>query len=249
MRIALNALQGIESALITIEKLCAAFYSDPADRTFRRIPNLWNRSSSTLSLGRILKSIGQSGCIVFLLHKFVDHFINFESDESLSCNRLTNSEAKDNHNNLPVEGAEHHLRSLVNQAFSVAVRKVLEGYICGVDTLYASVGLRRSTSATDLSSHTCFGVSSLTSSVHSEVTLLEVYLHTKELRNQIEAIGHICNIHDITLCLSLSALEDLVAKANIEFRNFPRGGDLLTYLYTQLRVRNSALFKLFVCPF
>lgn len=245
MRIALNALQGIESALITIEKLCAAFYSDPADRTFHRIPSLWNRSSSTLALGRILKSIGHSGCIVFLLRKFVDHFINFDSDESLS-NKPSNSEAKENHNDLPVEGGEHHIRSLVNQAFSVAVRKVLEGYICGVDTLYTSVGLRHSTSTTDLSSHSCFGVGSLRSSVHSEVTLLEVYLHTKELRNQIEAIGHICNISDIALCLSLSALEDLVAKANIEFRNFPTGGNLLTYLYTQLRVADpvhSSVFK------
>ncbi|CAL5428443.1 unnamed protein product [Camellia sinensis] len=189
VRLAMNALQGIESALITIENLCAAFCSDPADRTFHRIPSLWKRSSSTLALGKILKSIG--------------------------C-KLMNSEAEENHNDREGEGGEHHPYSLVNQAFSVAVQKVLEGYICTLDTLFASVGLRRSSKTV-------------------EVTLLEVYLHTKELRSQIEAIGNICNIHNIALCFSVSSFEGLIAKANLEFHNFPRGGDLLTYLYTQLR--------------
>ncbi|GMP91837.1 hypothetical protein CsSME_00042339 [Camellia sinensis var. sinensis] len=181
VRLAMNALQGIESALITIENLCAAFCSDPADRTFHRIPSLWKRSSSTLALGKILKSIGRS-------------------------------EAEENHNDRKGEGGEHHPYSLVNQAFSVAVQKVLEGYICTLDTLFASVGLRRSSKTV-------------------EVTLLEVYLHTKELR--------------------ISSFEGLIAKANLEFHKFPRGGDLLTYLYTQLRVADpahTALLKfLFLC--
>ncbi|XP_028103211.1 uncharacterized protein LOC114302394 [Camellia sinensis] len=228
----MNALQGIESALITIENLCAAFCSDPADRTFHRIPSLWKRSSSTLALGKILKSIGRSGCVVFILHKFVDHFKNFNFDESLSCSKLMNSEAEENHNDRKGEGGEHHPYSLVNQAFSVAVQKVLEGYICTLDTLFASVGLRRSSKTV-------------------EVTLLEVYLHTKELRSQIEAIGNICNIHNIALCFSVSSFEGLIAKANLEFHKFPRGGDLLTYLYTQLRVADpahTALLKfLFLC--
>ncbi|THF98185.1 hypothetical protein TEA_014657 [Camellia sinensis var. sinensis] len=185
VRLAMNALQGIESALITIENLCAAFCSDPADRTFHRIPSLWKRSSSTLALGKILKSIGRSGCVVFILHKFVDHFKNFNFDESLSCSKLMNSEAEENHNDRKGEGGEHHPYSLVNQAFSVAVQKVLEGYICTLDTLFASVGLRRSSKTV-------------------EVTLLEVYLHTKELRSQIEAIGNICNIHNIALCFSVA---------------------------------------------
>ncbi|KAL7202889.1 hypothetical protein ACSBR1_034362 [Camellia fascicularis] len=232
VRLAMNALQGIESALITIENLCAAFCSDPADRTFHRIPSLWKRSSSTLALGKILKSIGRSGCVVFILRKFVDHFKNFNFDESLSCSKLMNSEAEENHNDREGEGGEHHPYSLVNQAFSVAVRKVLEGYICTLDTLFASVGLRRSSKTV-------------------EVTLLEVYLHTKELRSQIEAIGNICNIHDIALCFSVSSFEGLIAKANLEFHKFPRGGDLLTYLYTQLRVADpahTALLKfLFLC--
>ncbi|CAN7108492.1 unnamed protein product [Brassica rapa subsp. narinosa] len=34
--------------------------------------------------------------------------------------------------------------TLVNQAFAIAVRKVLEGYISGLDTLCVSAELRRS---------------------------------------------------------------------------------------------------------
>lgn len=205
----MNAMQGVKSSLISIQNLSAIFSSDPADRTFLRIPNLWNRASSTHSLGNILKSIGCTGSLVCLLRQFVDCFTN------------TNQEVRDT---LPPFG-------LVNQAFAVAVGKVLEGYICGLDTIHASVVLRRSSKDVDLSDSGC-----LKSVVHSEITLLELYLHTQELRTQIETLASICSLQKWAHCFSDTAFEDLITKATSEFCNFCRGGDLLTFLYAQLQV-------------
>ncbi|KAK1586607.1 hypothetical protein Q3G72_004193 [Acer saccharum] len=227
VRLALNALQGVQSSLISIEKLASAFSSDPADRTFHRIPNLWNRSSSTFALANILKSLGSSGLLVFLLFKFVDYFRAFNLDEhtELSQEKTDQDNGVKERDRLPY--------SLVNQAFAVAVGKVLQGYICALNTLYGSIGLRRRSSKSfDVPSE----VGCLTSILHSEITLLEVYLHTKDLRTQIEALGNLCNLHDLAQCFSESSFEDLAAKSTTEFHKFCRGGDLLTYLYTQLQV-------------
>ncbi|KHG23846.1 Gamma-tubulin complex component 6 [Gossypium arboreum] len=246
VRLALNALQGVESSLCSIEKLSAAFFSDPADRTFHQTPSLWYRSSSTHALGKILKSIGRSGFLVFLLHKFVEYFTNLNlNGNSFSLRKgWENSQATDNqnHGGHKVQEEEGPKYSLVNQAFSVAVGKVLEGYICALDTLYASVNVRHSKS-TEVST----GVSSgcLTSVVYSGITLLEVYLHTKELRTQIEALGNICNLHDLALCFLESSFEELSYKATMGFHKFFRGGDLLSYLYTQLKVADPAHHALF----
>ncbi|KAG4198281.1 hypothetical protein ERO13_A05G076400v2 [Gossypium hirsutum] len=246
VRLALNALQGVESSLCSIEKLSAAFFSDPADRTFHQTPSLWYRSSSTHALGKILKSIGRSGFLVFLLHKFEEYFTNLNlNGNSFSLRKgWENSQATDNqnHGGHKVQEEEGPKYSLVNQAFSVAVGKVLEGYICALDTLYASVNVRHSKS-TEVST----GVSSgcLTSVVYSGITLLEVYLHTKELRTQIEALGNICNLHDLALCFLESSFEELSYKATMGFHKFFRGGDLLSYLYTQLKVADPAHHALF----
>lgn len=207
VRLAMNALQGLESSLTSIDRLCTIFRSDPTDRTFHRIPSLWNQSVSTLALEKILRSLGCMGCEVLFLHKFINHFTN------LTCDEATN-------NNPPY--------SLVNQAFAVAIGDVLEGYIAALDTLSSSVCLRR------LSYNNSNKIGCLSSVGHSEVTLLEVFLHTKELRSQIEVIGSICNVHDIALCFSLSPLEDLATQT--KFSEFPRGGNLLTYLYNELKV-------------
>ncbi|PPD69323.1 hypothetical protein GOBAR_DD33802 [Gossypium barbadense] len=244
VRLALNALQGVESSLCSIEKLSAAFFSDPADRTFHQTPSLWYRSSSTHALGKILKSIGRSGFLVFLLHKFEEYFTNLNlNGNSFSLRKgWENSQATDNqnHGGHKVQEEEGPKYSLVNQAFSVAVGKVLEGYICALDTLYASVNVRHSKS-TEVST----GVSSgcLTSVVYSGITLLEVYLHTKELRTQIEALGNICNLHDLALCFLESSFEELSYKATMGFHKFFRGGDLLSYLYTQVKFIRSWIFK------
>lgn len=220
----MNAMQGVKSSLISIQKLSAIFCSDPADRTFLRIPNLWNRASSTHSLGIILKSIGCTGSLVFLLREFVDYFTNTNVDRSFGGQNHLLQEERGREGELPPY-------SLVNQAFAVAVGKVLEGYICGLDTIHASVIVRRSSKDVDLSVSGC-----LKSVVHSEITLLEFYLHTKELRTQIEALASICNLQKWDHCFSDTAFEDLIAKATSEFCNFCRGGDLLTFLYAQLQV-------------
>jgi gamma-tubulin complex component 6 len=238
VRLAMFALQGVQSALISIKKLSAAFCSEPADRTIHRIPSLWNRSSSTHALGKILNSIGCSGSIVFLLHNFVDYFTKSELDESLMAKRVENSKPAESQNHH--DSKEHDKNcppySLVNHAFAVAVGKVLQGYLCALDTLYASVGFRRSSRSVGMPLQESSMVGCLTSVVHSEITLLELYLHTKELRNQIEALGNICNLHNVACCFSASSFEDVIAKATFEFYNFCRGGDLLTYLYKLLQV-------------
>ncbi|KAJ6717126.1 GAMMA-TUBULIN COMPLEX COMPONENT 5 [Salix koriyanagi] len=218
VRLALNALQGLESALISIEKLSAVFISDPADRTYHTIPNLWNRSTSTHALGKFLTSIARSGFVIFLLRKFVDYFNNFDFDAHLDAASSF---------------------SLLNQAFGVAVGKVLEGYMSALCTLNASIDLRRSSKSNGVDLENC-RVSCFTSVVHSEVTLLEVYLHTNELRTQVEVLGNVCNVQSVALCFLDSSVEELTAKANLEFCNFYRGGDLLTYLYRQLQVADPS---------
>ncbi|CAI0452396.1 unnamed protein product [Linum tenue] len=238
VRLALNAMQGVASALLSIEKLSVAFYSDSADRTYHRIPSLWSRSSSTQAMGKILNSIGCFGCLVFLLRKFVDHFTCLSS-ETYSPGRKLGVP------NVVAEGSGCYGNtgdvdcppySLVNQAYAVAVGKVLEGYICSLNTVCASVGLRHSSNAGAPLVQSSEGTAPLTSVVHPEVTLLEIYLHTKELRTRIEALGNICNLHSIALSFSVSSFEELGAKANSEFINFHRGGNLLSHLYGQLQV-------------
>ncbi|KAB1226888.1 Gamma-tubulin complex component 6 [Morella rubra] len=243
VRLAMHAMQGVESALISIEKLSAAFCSEPADRTFHQIPSLWNRSSSTHALGRILNSIGCSGSLVFLLWRFVDYFSKSKVGEGFMEKRDEVSEPSAESQNP--QGSELHgkkLRpySLVNQAFAVAVGKVLEGYMGALDTLYASVSCRRSSRNADMPLHAPSMAGCLTSVVNSEITILELYMHTKELRTQIEALGNICNLDNRALCFSTSSFEDLIAKATFEFCNFCRGGDLLTHLYKLLQVADPA---------
>lgn len=223
VRLAMNALQGVESALITVDKLSGLFCSDSADRTFHRISNLWTRSSSTLALGNLLKSIGQFGSIIFLIHKFVDYFIHLNPD---AMSELEENFGKDSSENKELPKCK---LSLVNQAFAVAVKKVLDGYISALNTLYASVSMRRALRNGDGGCLMDIG--------NAEITLLELYLHTKGLRIQMEALGNICHISDIALDFPVSSFEGLLVKANLVFADFPRGGSLLTLLYMQLKVR------------
>ncbi|OVA00879.1 Spc97/Spc98 [Macleaya cordata] len=240
VRLVINALQGVESTLASIEKLSESFCTSPADRTSHRIPSLWYRSSSTNALGKILKSVGGSGFVAFLLRKFVDYFLCMNSnvdgrgrEEGVERKQVV-TELAGTQTVEKNETAINHEYSLVNQAFAVAVGKVLEGYICSLDTLYASVQMRRSVKKVDASADISSGVGCLTSVVHSEITLLEVYLHTKELRTHIVALGNICFLKHVGLAFSACSLDDLTVEAVAEFSNFPRGANLLTYLYTQL---------------
>ncbi|PON59178.1 Gamma-tubulin complex component protein [Parasponia andersonii] len=243
VRLAMNALQGVQSALVSIEKLSTAFCSDPADRTFHQIPSLWNRSSSTHSEGKILKSIGYSGFLVFLLRKFVDYFTNPNfNDNFLGMGQHENPDRANiqDPNSGKVQQEEHPPYSLVNHAFSVAVGKIIEGYVHALDTLYASVRLRDSSESSEMPFEAPSALGCLTTVVYSKITLLELYLHTKELRTRIEALGNICNLCPIAFCFSESSFEDLIAKTMLEFCSFFRGGDLLTYLHAQLQVADPS---------
>ncbi|XP_061354421.1 uncharacterized protein LOC133299039 isoform X2 [Gastrolobium bilobum] len=236
VRLVMNAMQGVKSSLISIQKLSSIFCYDPADRTSHQIPNLWNRASSTHSLGNILKSMGCTGSLVFLLREFVDYFTNMNVDNSFAKSHGNSDADKSQiHQEDRVREEESPRYSLVNQAFAVAVGKILEGYMCGLDTIHASVVLRRSSKDANLPVSGC-----LNNVVHSEITLLEFYLHTKELRTQIEALASICNLQKWALYFSDTFFEDLITEATNEFCNFCRGGELLTFLYAQLQVADPA---------
>ncbi|GAB4859901.1 hypothetical protein Ancab_011382 [Ancistrocladus abbreviatus] len=236
VRLVINALQGVQSALVSVQKLSAAFCSDPADRSVYRIPSLWSRSLSTHTLGKMLKSVGYSGCVVFLLRKLVEYYTNlsFGGKQMKGSQVVSKLLEKQNPENRNMD--ENLSFSLVNHAFSVAVEKVLEGYICALDTMNAAAHSRRSLHNVNGLSNASSRLGSLTSIMLSGVTVLEVYLHTKELRTQIESLGNLCRLCNIALCFAVTPMEDLVAKAEMEFCNFPIGGNLLTYLYNQLKV-------------
>ncbi|XP_071694657.1 uncharacterized protein [Rutidosis leptorrhynchoides] len=172
------------------------------------------------------------GTEVFLLHKFVDHFTNPNWDNVTS--RRSNMQAEPE-----VKARSYPPYSLVNQAFAVAIKDILDGYIAALDTISSSVFSRwLSNNDKNMPSVSTLGFGCLSIVGHSEITLLEVYLHTKELRNQIEVIGSICNVHNVACCFTHSPLEDLDIQT--KFHGFPRGGNLLTYLYTELKVADLA---------
>ncbi|CAH2065522.1 unnamed protein product [Thlaspi arvense] len=232
VRLALNALQGVESSLISIEKLSSVLCSEPADRTTHTIPSLWHRLSSTDALGQILRNIGCFGSLVFLLHKFVDHFTSLDLEVETAQGSYNLGENE--------EPNSKSCYTLVNQAFAIAVRKVLEGYVSGLDTLCASIELRRSSNIVDRSDHESSWLGCLTNVVHQNITLLDVFLHTIELRTQIDALANICGLYDISLSYCGSPWECLITEATAGFHGFYRGSDLLTYLYSQLKVADSA---------
>ncbi|XP_047066430.1 uncharacterized protein LOC124674425 [Lolium rigidum] len=223
VRLALSALHGVKSSLDEIEELSVLFSSSPADRTSHRVANVWSRSSSTAAVGHILNSICSTGLAVFFLCKFV-HFYLFQIREMKYGSREGHE-----HDVSDDTNTERPPYSLMNQAFAAAVEKVLEGYFCSLNTLPASVKLSRSVGQTSRPSIIPDRASCNSS---SEVTLLEVYLHTEELRRHIKSLGNICFPKFAGLSLSE---EGLTTDAKLEFENFPRGTDLLSYLYVRLR--------------
>ena len=227
VHLALHALYGVKSSLDEIEELSALFSSNPSDRTSNRVTNVWFRSSSTTSVGSILKSLRSTGLAVFFLHKFV-HFYLFQSREMNCASREVHGQ--DDSDDKDIE--QHRPYSLVNQAFAAAVNKVLEGYFCSLNTLPTSIRIRRSAGQSGIPSKISDGMSCNST---SEVTLLEIYLHTEELRRHVKSLGNICfpKFAGVTLCQ-----EGLNTDANVEFENFPRGTDLLSYLYVHIRVRH-----------
>ncbi|XP_018675476.2 uncharacterized protein LOC104000382 isoform X3 [Musa acuminata AAA Group] len=261
VHLVVNALLGIKSSIMEIDKLAAIFSSSPADRTFHRVPTLWCRSLSTNALGKILKCISHSGLVVCLLQKFVNFYQCANRDVQQSEDKGEGSTSLEDTNFLEdLLGSPPNRKvvnmneiwmqppySLINQAFAVAVKKVLQGYFGALNTMQASVKLRRSAMTFEKSVHIPDGSCGYTKISQSGITLLEVFLHTNELRTQIESLGNICFPRFADLAVSREAL---TAETNIEFHNFPRGVDLLSYLYLQLRnadpIHHALLKHLFV---
>ncbi|KAL9660421.1 hypothetical protein QQ045_025235 [Rhodiola kirilowii] len=239
VRLALNALQGSESAILCIEKLSAAFCSDPADRSFHQIPSLWTRITSTHALGKILQAIGCAGSSVFHLYKFVDYFTDLKSNLELGSIEKAKPQSSGGQDGLHNEVEDQPRYSLVNQAFAVAIRKVLGGYIGALETVCASAALRRSGKVVSSKTELPSGAGCLKSIVHGELTLLEVYIHTAELRNQIQSLANICKIQE-GVDFSILSLSNTLKRVSLGFSHFPRGASLLSYLYSQLEVAEQA---------
>ncbi|XP_074567058.1 uncharacterized protein LOC141823694 [Curcuma longa] len=259
VHLVLNALIGVKTSIMEIDKISEIFSSYPADRTSHRVPTLWCRSLSTSALGKILKCASQAGLVVYLLQKFVDFFMCPSQDIKAVLPKGHRSNSQDDIKFPdPKSSANEEVNttggiwtyppySLVNQAFAVAVKNLLQGYFGSLNTLQASVRLRRSGMGQQKSSILPDSSCGLSRFSHSGITILEVFLHTNELRTQIETLGNICFPRFANLALSR---EDLTSETNLEFNNFPRGVDLLSYLYVQLRdadpVHQSLLKLLFV---
>ncbi|KZV44463.1 hypothetical protein F511_19364 [Dorcoceras hygrometricum] len=217
----MNALHGGESALMSIAKISLLLGCSSTDRTSHRIPSLWTWCSSTSAVGNLLTSIGQFGCIVFFLRICSDYFAIPDLEELRDLENQNSDSCEEG--KCPWNG-----HTLINQSFAVCVRKVLDGYNAALNTVSASVSLRRVSQKND--------GGCLTSISHSEISLLEVYLHTRGITTQIEALGNICNVNHLAANFPASSLEDLKTKVNAELRAFPRGADLLSFLYSQLKV-------------
>lgn len=133
----MNALHGGESALMSIKKLSLLLGYSSTDRTSHRIPSLWTWCSSTSAVGNLLTSIGRFGCIVFCLCIFANYFASPDLDEFRDLGQNQNSDSCEE-GKCPWKG-----HTLINQAFAVCVRKVLDGYNAALNTLSASVSLWR----------------------------------------------------------------------------------------------------------
>ncbi|KAI4373617.1 hypothetical protein MLD38_011725 [Melastoma candidum] len=241
----MNALQGVQSAVLSIEKLSVAFCTDPADRSFHQNSNLWNLSMSTHALGNALLSIGYSGCMVVLLLKFVDYFASLNLDSAPQTHRDESSNELNMCSTLSdVQEGEQLPCSLVNQAFAVAVGKVLNGYKSALNTLCPSIGSRCSSGGSCSPVDVSRGVGCLTNVVLSGISFLEVYLHTKELRTHVEALGSICKLYNGSASSPSSSLEHIIATGVAGFCKFPRSGYLLSYLYQQLQVADPTHCRL-----
>lgn len=250
----MNAMLGLSSSILEICKISDMFSSCPADRTSHRVPTLWCRSLSASALGNLLKFISHSGIVVYLLKKFVDFYLSasYVQPNGDKGGRSNTTEGTNFSDLLrpPSNGKVGDINeiwmyppySLINQAFAAAVKKVLQGYFGAFNTLQASIKLRRSVSRFEKSSIMLDGSCGLKGMRHSGISILEVVLHTNELRTQIELLGNICLPWFSDLALPREAL---AAETNLEFQNFPRGVDLLTYLYGQLHVSLSKLFPLY----
>ncbi|XP_073023137.1 uncharacterized protein [Primulina eburnea] len=211
----MNALHGGESALMSLEKLSLLLGYSSSDRTSDRIPSSWTWCSSTSAVRNLITSNGRFGCIVLCLHIFANYFAIPDLDEYRDLDQNQNSDSREE-GKYPRKG-----HTLINQAFAVCVRKVLDVYNAALNTLSASVSLRRMSKKND--------GGCLTRVSHSEITLLEVYLHTRGITTQMEALGNICNVNHLAVGFPVSSLDKANSELRMSYRVEQHKGDVLCF--------------------
>ncbi|KAL2610928.1 hypothetical protein R1flu_022620 [Riccia fluitans] len=290
VRDALYALQGLPSAVKKLDRLARSYNATSADKSSQNWNSLWTRCVSATALGKLLSLLADAGHLRCQLDAFVCFFLDGRLDDwgkyPHGQTKARKKKKKKNEKNAeeeetgrqqsdfpssPVNGEPKpellSSRCLVNQAFAAAVKTVLRGHSAALNTLTASVSVRRlhdpcahgfkAENLRDQDPGPVIGYGS------QDTTLLEFYLHTRELRVQLQALEYIClrrhgrnfvrrAVGDET---SYRCSEDKPkdkpqgigrwshAKSDYARKNsgdtsdvedFPRGADLLTYLYEQL---------------
>jgi len=166
--------------------------------------------------------------------------------------------------NQPVDGGGTSPHCLVNQAFAGAVRTIMQGKLASLNTLGASVVHRRQNTVSGWAGGEFVQVSEDTDPGLifgfglGDITLLELYLHTSRLREQFQALAAVCMIdggiystgkydnradpehaterrHGDEGALPPAAGNQCIT-VGCAPKPFPRGADLLTYLYEKLSV-------------
>ncbi|KAL3682125.1 hypothetical protein R1sor_000147 [Riccia sorocarpa] len=297
VRDALYALQGLPSAVKKLDRLARSYSATSADKSSQFLNTLWARSVSAAALGKLLSVLARAGQLRCQLDAFVGFFLDGGFDErdrsennpqcptkSKKKKKKRKKEEKDGSSDGEKEATARQpsdtsnacdrkpqllsSRCLVNQAFATAVKTVLRGHSAALNTLNASVHVRR---LKDPCAHG-FKAENVREQDPGPVigygshntTLMEFYLHTRELRVQLQALAYICLRRHGTKFVgrvvadennldkssgakpdnkaqgvgSRSHVQSDYARKNngdtSDFEDFPRGADLLTYLYEQL---------------
>ncbi|MCO5602266.1 hypothetical protein L7F22_056395 [Adiantum nelumboides] len=261
----LYALQGIPAAVKELQLLAKFFYGEVADRSLHRIPSLWQRSLSTKALGKQLFVIAQAGWARCQLEAFVDFFLNSKnqgaqmhmdlSTQPGSSDSRQGKKGKKKKKNEQKRNntSEQNLSvvppySLVNQAFAKAVKSILQGHLAALNTLSDSVLHRKARDACH--SHLDEHAGAVIGFPVCEMTLLELHMHTHVLRIQLQALASLCLYKETGKASesplwveheaqsterNLADLEKSLGSVIMDFTSFPRGADLLTFLYRQLQ--------------
>ncbi|KAI5066435.1 hypothetical protein GOP47_0019059 [Adiantum capillus-veneris] len=158
--------------------------------------------------------------------------------------------------------------SLVNQAFAKAVKSILQGHLAALNTLTDSVIHRRSSDGSHLFMFPCSDEhpGAVIGLPVCDMTLLELHLHTHILRVQLQALASVCLYKGTAKAAGSqewdehggwSTGRDFVdfekssGSVIMDFTSFPRGANLLSFLYRQLQeadnVHVELLRYLFAC--
>lgn len=246
------------------------------------------------ALGKVLSVIARAGHVRCQLDAFVSFFLDdlvdpYEEKTDASPKLSRKASRKKKLASAGIKEAEKKLTSgangpgslerkvprhcLVNQAFAAAVKAILRGHSAALNTVATSVPLRRNPEIGCRCRGGALGEQQDPGAVNGygsqDITLLEFYLHTRELRVQLHALAFICLKREGKSFVGRTISDACFVDVSIEtedngvelglrngnksqtkgdgkcdplvqsFEEFPRGADLLTYLYDQLMVGTS----------